>query len=637
MAQDERTLMQLLDIDQKEWETILRESARAERLFVTEETLSSAIERIRQSADYAPMVQEIREEAERLLAEPIPILPWSKHRLFKDEGLRLPYEELYFARRRRLTALALMTLLDEERADYESGLLDTIWAICDEYSWCLPAHLPRSRHKKQQALLTTDDRWMRQHDGIWIDLFAAETAFTLAEISSLLADRLPDEVHERLKYEVYRRVLYPYMNMGPFGWEEARHNWSAVCAGSIAAAAIYLMEDDGELARVLDQAVRSLDCFLQGYAADGACMEGIYYWGYGFGFYVYAADLIKKRTGGAVDLFQPDKIREIAAFQVRCFLSGDKVANFADSGPTGSVHIGLSHYLSRLYPDLEVPETSLRAKFHEDHCGRWAPAVRNLIWYDPDIQGKPWEAASYWLEDAQWLISRHVRGEDVFAFAAKGGHNGEPHNHNDVGNFILHANGVSVLPDMGWGMYSAQYFGDDRYQFICTSSEGHSLPIIDGKLQEPGANRRAKVRQVDSSIERDVLELEIGAAYEVEGLESLVRRFEWSKQDEPVMTLLDTYTFSTTSSESAESGHWIVERFICSSRPDKIARNCYVIDRGRRSQLMIKFDCERMASEVQVLTIQDHHGQMVNYYALDFSFTVTGDSADVRFEFSFGN
>ena len=38
------------------------------------------------------------------------------------------------------------------------------------------------------------------------------------------------------------------------------------------------------------------------------------------------------------------------------------------------------------------------------------------------------------LPDAQWSICRSRHGAGM---AAKGGHNGEPHNHNDVGSFFI--------------------------------------------------------------------------------------------------------------------------------------------------------------------------------------------------------
>jgi hypothetical protein len=616
-----------------DWHKVLSSVPDQQQMLADGSMLRERFDALRKHAAVEPLIREIKEAAEHFLEEPIPLLLWSKHRLYMDEGSRLPYEELYFARRRRLTALALMALLEPDEERYLSGLEDLIWAICDEYSWCLPAHLPRSA--LQHAYSIRHEEWLLNDHRDWIDLFAAETAFSLAEIGNLLRDRLPPVLLERVRHEVYRRVLYPYMNRGPFGWEEARHNWSAVCAGSIVSAAIYLIDDPDELGAVMERAIRSLGCFLDGYEDDGACMEGIYYWGYGFGFYVYAADLIQRRTNGNIDLLASPKIREIAAFQHKCFLSGDKVVNFADSGPVGRVNLGLTHYLAKRFPECEVPDQRLRARFADDHCGRWAPALRNLLWLDPDLPGKPWGDASYWLKDVQWLISRKA-GEDgmIVGFAAKGGHNDEPHNHNDIGHFILHAGGVSILPDMGWGMYSAQYFSEERYSFICTSSAGHSVPIVNGVHQVAGRERKAQVLNVACGEQRDVLELELAGAYPVDRLQSLVRRFEWRKEQEPSLVLTDSYRFGLPGMGDGEPIK-IVERFICVAHPVKVARNCYLVDGGKHAHVRIYYEFDQVEADVEKLEMIDHHGKKVEYYALDFAWTVKEEACTAKFEFRF--
>ncbi|GFR37032.1 hypothetical protein PRECH8_03280 [Insulibacter thermoxylanivorax] len=45
------------------------------------------------------------------------------------------------------------------------------------------------------------------------------------------------------------------------------------------------------------------------------------------------------------------------------------VVNFADSDATGHVHMGLTHYMKKLYPEVEIPVSTLRARFADDHCG----------------------------------------------------------------------------------------------------------------------------------------------------------------------------------------------------------------------------------------------------------------------------
>ena len=75
-----------------------------------------------------------------------------------------------------------------------------------------------------------------------------------------------------------------------------------------------------------------------------------------------------------------------------------------------------------------------------------------------------------------------------YSFTAKGGHNDEMHNHNDLGCFQIVKNNKRVIVDIGAGEYTREFFGGGRYGdkvFVC-GSQSHSVPIIDGALQKWG-------------------------------------------------------------------------------------------------------------------------------------------------------
>lgn len=69
-------------------------------------------------------------------------------------------------------------------------LEDILWSVCDEYSWAVAAHMPG---------IMTDDSVSPNT----VDLFAAETAHTVAETLSLVGDELHPLVKKRCvqKYE----------------------------------------------------------------------------------------------------------------------------------------------------------------------------------------------------------------------------------------------------------------------------------------------------------------------------------------------------------------------------------------------------------------------------------------------------
>ena len=76
--------------------------------------------------------------------------------------------------------------------------------------------------------------------------------------------------------------------------------------------------------------------------------------------------------------------------------------------------------------------------------------------------------------------------------AAWGGHNAQSHNHNDVGNVIVFADGRPLLVDVGVGEYTAKTFSPQRYDIWTMQSGWHNLPAINGADQRDGASFRAR-------------------------------------------------------------------------------------------------------------------------------------------------
>ena len=347
-------------------------------------------EAIRLSPFHQGSLSALRRIAASFGDTPAESLPFSLFRLFEESGDRLRYEDAYFSHRARLNAFALLAMGGDEQA--VPRLEDAIWAVCDEYAWCLPAHLGASRRPPDRE----------------VDLFAAETASALAEICALLKDRLSPAVVNRAHALALDRVLYPVCGPGPaFVWETLPNNWSAVCAGAVGMSAMYLIPDARTLAPLLQRCLQAMHVFLSGFAEDGACTEGLGYWNYGFGYYVCFAERLFVRTGGRVDLMAGEKIREIARFQQRVWLGGDRVVSFSDGARQGSWHPGLTHWLARRLSGMEVPDVQYVQPFGEDRCHRWVMDVRDFLWADASCaRPKPGNTGSTWFADAAWLIAR---------------------------------------------------------------------------------------------------------------------------------------------------------------------------------------------------------------------------------------
>ncbi|MGW0810807.1 hypothetical protein [Nonomuraea sp. NPDC002799] len=473
---------------------------------------------------------DIQEEAARARTTSAPGLPFTLWRRFADTGDRLAYESAYFDRRRRLAALILAACLD---ACPDPALDDLLWSTCDEHSWVLPAHEP-------------DDRSVSE----FVDLFAAETAHTLAEATALLGDHIDPRVQARVRDEVDRRVLRPlYAGATPMWWESAGHNWAAVCAGATAMAALAL--DSPHLPVLLPRLERTMETFLAGTGPDGACLEGPDYWSYGFGYFVYFAEELRARTGR--DLLDDPHVRRMAAYPAAIDFGDGWRPAFADSQSRGAYPAGLLHRLAARL-NVPVPGRPAPPSFHDDPCYRWAHLSRTLWWSDGTTSaGKEPQA---YLPDAAIVVAR---APDGTAFAAKGGHNDEPHNHLDLGHFVLHAGGETILDDLGAPEYTRDYFREGRYQVPHASAEWHSVPLIAGTPQHPGRHHRAEVLHHRAEQDRLTFALDLTAAYPVPELTRFTRTFAWRPG---TLELTDTYGFTTA--------ECLVEELFITRRPPEV-------------------------------------------------------------------
>jgi len=571
----------------------------------------------------------LKEYGEKYQSIPITTLPFSKFKLFDTTGSRKEYEKEYFERRNRLNTFAILSLIYCKQKYYEE-LEDAIWAICDEYSWVVPAHFKGKSldviEKPNQATLVESSDFIREPDKI-IDLFSAEIGLALSEICYLLEDKLAPVVVNRARKLVMERVIKSYSDMNSmFEWETKTNNWAAVCSGSVGVAAIYLIKDSSTLAPIILKVLNSMEAFLSGYADDGACIEGMSYWNYGFGFYVFFTELLKQRTAGMIDGFKIPKVKEIALFQQKCYMSEDMVVSFSDGSPKVKFNPGLTSLLKSKFNEVDIPEIEYRASFSDDHCHRWATDIRNFVWSAPDMKSSAKKQVSYFLPDAQWMISHAKCGNISCSFAAKGGDNGDNHNHNDLGSFIFQLNSEQVLADVGANEYTKQYFGPQRYEFFCAGSQGHSVPIIDGTYQLAGKDSYSLVTEQSSSDEKDVFEIDIARAYQMDNLLFLKRRWEFIKAAPVKLKLKDRYSFKGRPEK-------ITERFICKKEPKPLKPGEILLNSAEGS-VTVTYDPEIMDFNIIETTYSDHFANQVKVYCLDLGIKTNKTEFEAEVEFT---
>jgi hypothetical protein len=349
-------------------------------------------------------------------------------------------------------------------------------------------------------------------------------------MDQLLGHKLDPMLAKRLRDEAERRIFAPYLARHDNRWlystqERTVNNWSAVCNAGVVGAALYFETDLPRLAEMVARAARSLQDYLDTFDPDGGSSEGPGYWEYGFGYYTVLADLVERRTGGQVAFLAGDRLRKIASYPMSTVLSPGCYVNFSDCDP--DVQYSRAH-LTYLAQRLELPELAQFAMQQPTHHRRsnltWL--LRDLFWAPPATAPDGYTSRQHdWFSGMMWMIARYDPHDPAaLILAAKGGHNGEMHNQNDVGSFIVHLNGESIIPDLGRGRYTKAYFGPERYEHLVNSSLGHSTPAPNGQLQQPGRDFAAQLIAHTATDSEDTLLLELCGVYPAEARLASLRR-----------------------------------------------------------------------------------------------------------------
>jgi hypothetical protein len=496
-----------------------------------------------------PRYQDLIKRAEAILAKPLPVQTDDLYLEFSRTGNRTHWQDVAFARRNRLGPLVLAECA-ENKGRFLPAIEQFVDEVCAERTWVLPAA----------------DEKLKNFNGeiTEIDLISSLLGWDLGTADYLLGDRLKPATREKLRVNIKRRVLDPFLlmvrgeskpvylhgNKTPsrtMFWLMGSNNWNAVCLAGVTGAALTELSSREERAEFIVAAEKYSRYFLAGFTTDGNCSEGLGYWNYGFGRYVLLSETIRQATAGGVDLLTVPGARMPATYPARIQIVSGISPAFADCGvfatPTPvtmyvlnrRLNLGLTQYGPET--TKQVFPTTFETMLYEFDApsssgGNTTPAA------GPGLRD--------WFDQAMVYVGRPAPGStNRFGVAFKGGHNAETHNHNDLGSFVVVSGDRPVLVDPGSEVYTARTFSPRRYESNLLNSFGHSTPVVAGVLQSQGRQAEAHVIRTDFSPDTDTLELDLKAAYAVPDLQSLRRTFVYSRKGTGAFTVTDRVEMKT--------------------------------------------------------------------------------------------
>ena len=488
---------------------------------------------------------------------------------YERTGDRQVMEKPMGANRIALSAL-MMAELAEGKGRFIDQLINGTWHISHMPSWVLSAHLPRQK----------TGRSLPDPSQQIIDLGSSPVGAQLSVAYHFFHeafDQVDPVISRVIKSAVKKQILDPYLETSNYkanwwlGFElkpgALVNNWNPWCNAETILCFLLLEEDFDRLVLAVDQSLRSVDKFISYVKKDGACEEGPSYWGHAAGKLYEYLQIMHYATSGNVPFFEDTLIKDMGEYISRSFVSEGWVVNFADATAKMSFAPSLVYNYGKAVSSAEMQDFAIYNLARKNQ-GRFVapkPMVINDVFRALESikplaemtarvdkmnaqidSGQPFESVlaglrtnvpEYtWYPETQFC---YIKNESDWFFAAKGGHNNESHNHNDIGTFILYKGSVPVFVDAGVGTYTKSTFGKDRYTIWTMQSGWHNLPVINGKFQAYGGQYTASDIFAVSKGKTRIFKLDIAGAYQSDACcKRWVREY---KVTDKFLTITDEY------------------------------------------------------------------------------------------------
>ena len=481
------------------------------------------------------MMKAYVEKAESYMNYEWPYIPATKSLLIARTGDRDEYQAVSFQKREVLGTMLLAEIY-ENKGRFIDPIINGVWSVCEESFWGVPAHLPK----------TDEYAGLMDASQPFVDLFAAETATFLAWVDYFLGEKLDavsPQIRKRIYFETNNRIFQPLMTkhhgfMGPNANGRPPNNWNPWICSNWLNTALLLEKDEAKRTDMVFKILDVLDEFLNPYPQDGGCDEGPSYWGAAAASLYDNIAMLNQASNGAFQYaFQDEKIRNMGKFIYRVQISEDYFLNFADADPQPKM---AANMIYRFGKDIDDPDMMRFGAYYREPEGETNVRFhyfRNLyaLFIQDEYQNAPQGLPlprDVWLPDVQVMVARDQEGStDGLFVAAKGGHNDESHNHNDIGNYVVYYNGLPLLIDVGRGTYTRKTFSDQRYEIWYNRSDFHNVPTINGETQLPGNNFKATNVSYDEKNGFAQFSLDISKSYpEQAGINSWQRTIRLNRE-----------------------------------------------------------------------------------------------------------
>jgi len=357
------------------------------------------------------------------------------------------------------------------------------------------------------------------------------------------------------------------------------NNWTTVCYGGTAIAALAIAERQPELAsKAITKAIQLLPSVTSQYQPDGISFEGPHYWDFPTMYHAMLTDSLRTGLGDDFGLATSPGLKESFDWRLVArapsgddfaYGDGERVNRAVQAMCWAAKQYDRAYLVSRddLQRMMTKPER-LKEKTWMVFPLVWLPA--NAVGKQPPNELLAFRGAG---PSSQVIFRSSWDDPDALWLAIKGGKANVSHGHMDVGSFLLEAGGVRWFEELETHHYFDRAFREngitdiwsydnpesDRWKVYAWNNRGHNTLTVDDQLHAP--NKLAEVITFSRDMGEYAATLDLSKVlgrkvamaarrFEVFNDKSILIEDRWTAQDDSISMRARFHTYSDIHQES---------------------------------------------------------------------------------------
>ena len=348
--------------------------------------------------------------------------------------------------------------------------------------------------KEEMMVVSMFSDWNPSH---FLDV--AEMTMGMAIGYDWLYSDLSEWNREIIRSAIYEKGIYPSLYSQYTWWLTSSMNWNQVCNAGMVYGALALQESYSDLANeIIDRAFQSIPKAMEAYQPDGVYPEGYTYWGYGTSFNVLFLSAVEKVLGTDRGLTSTPGILESGHFLKHMLTPTGGSFSWSDCKTGANLNTAMFWIADRSNdPSMLWSEKKFLAldDYSEFMDIRTLPAL--MIWAKDIPLSKITEPEEkFWTGQGPnpvALMRSSWTDPMAIYLGFKAGTPRVTHGHMDIGSFIMEAENVRWVTDLGNQNYESleslgmNIFGTsqdaERWTIFRMGTYSHNVLIIDDEQQ----------------------------------------------------------------------------------------------------------------------------------------------------------